>query len=325
VNYFIAKPEILKTSITNICNYRCIMCYNSQLRHPSGLMEEDLFRQIVDQCLEAEIGQLSLGATGEPLLHPRYLDFLRLAKQHGLWVSSTTNATRLDAPMAESMIMLGLNRLNLSIYSTNPQEHKRYTGTDTFTQVFENIREFLRLWSESDRAMQVNMWFLPLPGINSYEKHLSFWKPLVDKVGLEITHQLPLNWSGLVAFGGGKRISLRSDNGTWSLFVGRRQPCPDIRSYLHILHTGDVLPCCNVPEPDIAGKLLFGNIGNDKVLDIWRSKKYTSFKKAHARKAVADYPDCRRCSQVWRHWRVQLFPKRHFKRWMWAVKSMNSM
>ena len=311
LKYFIEKPEIIKTSLTNVCNYRCVMCYNPHLRHPRGFMEEDILRRIVDQCQETGIGQLSLGATGEPLLHPRYLDFLRLAKQQGLWVSSTTNATKLDAPMAKSMIILGLNRLNLSIYSTNPQEHKRYTGTDTFALVVENIRGFLRLWSESDRAMQVNMWFLPLPGINSYENHLSFWKPLADQAGLEITHQLPLNWSGWVAFGGGQRFSLRRDEGSWSLFFGRRQPCPDIRYYLHILHTGDVLPCCNVPEPDIDGKMVFGNIKSDQVLDIWSSEKYVSFKKAHERKRVEDYPDCQRCSQTWCHWQVRLFPDRH--------------
>jgi radical SAM protein with 4Fe4S-binding SPASM domain len=311
VDYFIAKPEILKTSLTNVCNYRCVMCYNPHLRHPRGFMEEDLFRRIVDQCLEAEIGQLSLGATGEPLLHPRYLDFLRLAKQQGLWTSSTTNATRLDVPMAESMIALGLDRLNISIYSTNPEQHQRYTGTDTFARVVENIRGFLRLWSESDRAMKVNMWFLPLSGINSYEKHLSFWKPLTDQVGLEITHQLPLNWSGRVAFGVGQRLSLRRDEGSWSLFWGKRQPCPEIRSYLHIVHTGDVLPCCNVPEPDIAGKMVFGNMESDQVLDIWNSGKYVSLKKAHQRKRIEAYPDCRRCSQAWHNWKLRLFPERY--------------
>lgn len=316
VDYFIAKPEILKTSLTNICNYRCVMCYNPHLRHPRGFIEEDLFRRIVDQCLEAGIGQLSLGATGEPLLHPRYLDFLHLAKQGGLWVSSTTNATRLDAPTAESMIILGLNRLNLSIYSTNPQEHKRYTGTETFSQVLENIGRFLRLWSESDRTMQVNMWFLPLPGINSYKNHLSFWKPLMDRVGLEITHQLPLNWSGRVPFSGGQRISFRRDEGSWCLFFGQRQPCPDIRSYLHVLHTGDVLPCCNVPEPDTARRMVFGNIDKDQVLDIWRSEKYTTFKKAHDRKRIEEYPDCRRCSQAWRHRQLRLFPGRHLAKWL---------
>jgi radical SAM protein with 4Fe4S-binding SPASM domain len=312
VDYFITKPELLRTSLTNVCNYRCVMCYNPDLRHPRGFMEEGLLRRIVDQCVEAGIGQLSLGATGEPLLHPRYLEFLRLAKQQGLWVSSTTNATRLDAPMAESMIALGLNRLNLSIYSTNPQEHMLYTRTDNFAQVVENIRGFLRLWSESDRSMHVNMWFLPLPGINSYENHLSFWKPLADQVGLEIGHQLPINWSGRVAVGGGRRFALRRDMGGWSLFLGGRQPCPDIRSYLHILHTGDVLPCCNAPEPDVAGKMVFGNIDKDQVLDIWRSEKYISFKKAHARKAIVDYPDCRRCSQTWHHRQLRLFPERHF-------------
>ena len=287
------------------------MCYNPHLRHPRGFMEEDLFGRIVDQCLEAGIEQLSLGATGEPLLHPRYLDFLRLAKQKGLWVSSTTNATRLDAPTAESMISLGLNRLNLSIYSTNPQEHKLYTGTEVFSQILENIRNFILLWSQSDRSMQVNMWFLSLPGINSYEKHLSFWKPLLDQAGLGVTHQIPLNLSGWVAFAGGKHISLRRDEGSWTLFLGRRRPCPDIRTYLHIIHTGDVLPCCQVPEPDTARRMVFGNILKDQVLDIWNSDRYVSFKKAHDRKRIEDYPDCRRCSQAWHHWQWRFFSVRH--------------
>ena len=297
VSYFLDRPEIIKVSLTNICNYRCVMCYNPGLRQTRGFIKEDLLWRIMDECNEAGIGKISLGATGEPLLHPKFADFLVRAKQQGLWVSTTTNASRLTPEMAAMLFEQGINRVNLSIYSASPDEHRRYTGTDTFDLVVENIRGFLRHWKERGRKIEVNMWFLPISGVNTLESHLAFWKPLADEVGLDITMQPQLNWGGVVDFARTRRFSISRKNGQLTLRWWRRRPCPDICYYLQVLHNGEILPCCQIPEPDPDAQMVFGHMPNDHLMDIWRSARYQQLKQAHAKRRIQDYPVCVACME----------------------------
>lgn len=297
MSYFIDKPEIVKVSLTNSCNYRCVMCFNPGLKQPRGRMTADLLRRVVDACAEAGIGKLSLGATGEPLLHPEFVEFLSLAKSRGLWVSTTTNASLLTPELAARIIGQGINRVNLSIYSTTDEEHRKYTGTGLFGQVVNNIRSFLEIWKRHGRPCHVNMWFLPIPGVNSHEKHLAFWKPLADEAGLTITDQPALNWSGSVDFVRESRVRLVREGGRLTLRWMRPRPCPDIRYYLQILHGGEILPCCQIPEPDAAGSLVFGRIPDNRILDVWNGGRYRTFKLAHARCQIEGYPTCVACAQ----------------------------
>lgn len=297
MNYFIEKPEIIKISLTNVCNYHCVMCYNPELRQPRGFIGEGLLLRILDECAAAGIGKISLGATGEPLLHPKFADFLIWAKQRGLWVSTTTNASRLTPEIAAMLFEYGINRINLSIYSTNPDEHRRYTGTDTFDQVVENIHSFLKQWKERGRPIKVNMWFLPLPGINTLDGHLAFWKPLADDVGLDITMQPQLNWGGVVDFTRTRRCFLSHENGRMAVHWWRRRPCPDIRYYLQVLHTGEVLPCCQIPEPDPSNSMVMGCLPSNRLMDVWQGRRFLNLKRAHALRSIRAFPACQACAQ----------------------------
>ena len=53
---------------------------------------------------------------------------------------------------------------------------------------------------------------------------------------------------------------------------GNMDPCLRPSSQLVVNWAGDVVLCCN----DYYGKLIFGNVSNMKILDIWFSKKYKS-------------------------------------------------
>ena len=95
-DFFLIRPDSIKVSITNICNYNCIMCYMSSLKDAKGQMEDDLFFSLVHQCRDNGIGKISIGAVGEPLVHKRFVNFVQYAKSMGLWVSSTSNCSLLS-------------------------------------------------------------------------------------------------------------------------------------------------------------------------------------------------------------------------------------
>ena len=60
-------------------------------------------------------GTIVFMGLGEPLLHPRFLDMVRLAKARGLRAEVTTNALLLDDEVAGRLLAAGLDQLVVSI------------------------------------------------------------------------------------------------------------------------------------------------------------------------------------------------------------------
>jgi len=302
MKYFIDKPEQIKISLTNVCNYRCIMCYNPNLKQKRGYIEDDLLFKVLDECEEEGIHKVSLGSTGEPFLHKSFVKYLKYAKSLGLSTSTTSNCSVLTKELAQSLIGGKLDRFNISIYSSSPEEHKKYTGTDEFYKVCENVRYFLNLWHESKREMEVNMWFLQLPHINNYNAYLKLWGPLAEKVGIALPLKEPVNWGGLSDVPGDssslRKVWLEKNSDETNLAWNRTIRCPHIRYYMYVLHDGIVVPCCNIPEIVGCNEVEFGNIYKERIIDIWHSKRYLAFKKDLYSKKVSRYGPCRKCSDI---------------------------
>jgi len=299
--YFLESPLQIKVSLTNICNFKCLMCYNPKLKGRRGYIQDRLVEKIIQECAREGINRISLGGTGEPLLHPRAVDYIALAKSAGLWVSTTTNATFLTRDKADALLEAGLDRLGLSIYSSNPREHNQYTGTETFNQVSENIKYFLERWAQTGRRTKVLLRFLAIPGVNDYQAYLRYWKPITDRVGLDLAVKEPINWAGqidLYGRGGWLGFSLERPESGASLVRRGKVPCPHLRYYLHVVHTGRVLPCCNIFEPEEAEELVFGDLNRETITSIWRSDRYLAFKEDLYHLRAEEYLPCRSCSEI---------------------------
>lgn len=283
-NYFLPKPEQIKVSLTNLCNFRCVMCINPDLVQPRGFIAEDLVKKIIDECAEEGIPKISLGGTGEPLLHKQFTDFLAYAKSRHLWVSTTTNGSLLDPERSEAILRAGIDRIHISLYSASPDEHLAYTKTKTFETVESNLRAFLDLWAAYGKTCDVGFSFLDIQGINQKERFMSYWRPLFFRFGLSVGHHNIDNWAGL-------RIDILRPSRNL-----RRISCPQIQKYIFVLHSGDVLPCTNIMEASKGLNSYFGNVNESSIMAIWNSDGYIAFKRAHVNKMLSDYPHCMNCS-----------------------------
>ncbi|MBT8507036.1 radical SAM protein [Methanomicrobiaceae archaeon CYW5] len=86
--------------ITNRCNYSCRFCFAQNLGKHEVSLEEG--QKILKKLSNAGIEKINF-AGGEPLLHPRLPDYCKTAKSLGMTVSVTTNGSRLDRKMIESL------------------------------------------------------------------------------------------------------------------------------------------------------------------------------------------------------------------------------
>lgn len=92
-------PGIIHIELTNHCNKACSMCFlkNRYKKNlvPLGYMDIELFKRIVDECIAEYIGEIPMEMNlfwgGESLLHPRFGEFVRYAKQNKIFLVLVTN------------------------------------------------------------------------------------------------------------------------------------------------------------------------------------------------------------------------------------------
>ena len=299
LDYFPEKPAHVKISLTNVCNYKCIMCPNSSIKQTRGFIGDDLAYKIIDECVTAGIRGLSLGSSGEVLLHKNFIKYLKYAKEKKLWVSTATNCSRLSPEMTDEILSLGIDRITLSVYSTNAEEHKKYCNKDDFEDVVKNVTYFLDRWYTTKQKVDVKMGFLKLEGINDESSFMHFWEPITRKYGLEIDKKEAINWAGgintlsdsiLV-----RKLSIGREGGRMVFSFPRIVPCTQMPSYIYILHDGTVHPCCNLLDSTDYPEMRFGNVTNSSIVEIWQSPRFKKFREKHFHCDVSLFKPCITC------------------------------
>jgi len=114
--------------VTQKCNMHCPYCHREGEDHPSTVMSAEEIVHIVKVALTLGISRVKLTG-GEPLLRKDILDIVEgIAKLRGLRdLSMTTNGTFLEA-MAKDLKMKGLNRVNVSLPTLNPEAYRNIMG-----------------------------------------------------------------------------------------------------------------------------------------------------------------------------------------------------
>jgi radical SAM protein with 4Fe4S-binding SPASM domain len=113
----LVAPETIHFSVTGRCDQACAGCFYSA-RPGSTVTPNDapfeLFERVVHQATEARVFQMALGG-GEPLLHPRLLDMVRLARQGRIVPNLTTNGNLLTSEVAAALKEAGLGQVQISL------------------------------------------------------------------------------------------------------------------------------------------------------------------------------------------------------------------
>jgi len=141
IDRFGRNIHYLRISLTDHCNLRCIYCMpEDQIFRPKAeLMQDDEILQLTR--LFASLGFDKIRLTGgEPTVRANVVEIVRgIAATPGIRsISMTTNGlmlARLAAPLKEA----GLQRVNVSIDTLDPQKFQRLTRWGKLEQVWDGI------------------------------------------------------------------------------------------------------------------------------------------------------------------------------------------
>ncbi|MDH7508616.1 MAG: tungsten cofactor oxidoreductase radical SAM maturase [Methanomassiliicoccales archaeon] len=316
------KADLKKVFIeaTTRCNLHCVNCVRNAWDENLEDMSSETFEHIMEGLKELpELREVYFGGFGEPLLHPRILEMIEAVKSLGVRVSMSTNGTLLDEQKAEALIDLKVDRIFVSMDSTQAQLFGELRGGADFDLVVENV---MRLRDIRERKG----YRIPTIGLEFVLTRRNFGEvshlpKLAKKLGASIillTHLLPYTEVSAKEIAYGENgIELPRPEG-WAVMAGdyvmwgtmstprskwgATRRCRFIEDKgVVIAWDGGVSPCYalmhSYPYFVFGAKkkvkrYVLGNVNEKKLSEIWKEREYVLF-----RSKVRDFrfPSCVDC------------------------------
>lgn len=286
--YALNKPLFLQIEPTSRCNLRCPMCMRDKFNMPIGDMSFQGFQRIISQT--KNLYRIHLQGNGEPFLHPKLIDFIRYARDKGIMVTVITNGTLINEDLAKSIVLSGLNEIQVSIDSLNKKEFETIRTGASLDKVTKNVKNMVTTKERlnSDIVISITV-VIQKKNVHEIPKFIRFTSQIgAQKVGfqyLEPKHKKKYrlgyfdqnspfhDTSKLVkAIHEAKRLA-KKENIICDVVSQRTKTCLWPWEGLYVTWDGNVTPCCLIFD------YFIGNVFETDLYDIWNNKKIKNFRK----------------------------------------------
>lgn len=133
----------VQIEVSSYCNAACIYCPHTQYGH--NWRRRHLPKEVVKRLIPvfANTTLIYLQGWGEPFLHPDFFDLLKIAKDAGCMVGTTTNASLLKKEHISRLIQEGLDVIGFSLAGLDEKNDRIRAGT-SIKQTLDCIEMFHR-------------------------------------------------------------------------------------------------------------------------------------------------------------------------------------
>ncbi len=142
------KTDYLRVSVTDRCNLRCIYCHSldgCNLIDRKEILKLEEIHRIVELFSYCGIRKVRLTG-GEPLIRKNIVYLIeKLSGIEGIEELSLTTNGVLLASLAQELKDAGLQRVNISVDSTDRQSYKEITGFDLLPKITRGIYKALEV------------------------------------------------------------------------------------------------------------------------------------------------------------------------------------
>lgn len=165
------------------CNQKCLHCYAAGQEYADKKeLTTDEWKKVIDICRKERIPQLTFTG-GEPTKRSDLVELIDYSK----WFVTrlNTNGVLLTEELCSQLYDASLDSVQVTFYSSNPEEHNKLVGANNFEQTVQGIKNALN----AGIALSINT---PLCSLNkNYKETLKFLNELgikyVSCSGLIIT------------------------------------------------------------------------------------------------------------------------------------------
>jgi radical SAM protein with 4Fe4S-binding SPASM domain len=291
-------PLSVQVDLTYRCNERCVHCYLDHEDH--GEMTTAEIKHLLDEMADAGVFILTLSG-GEIFLRKDFFEILEYARlQRQFCVKLKTNALMIREREAARIRDIGVESIQISIYSHRPEVHDAITLVPRSLQRSLAAARFLK--SQGLRVILANV--LMVQNLQDYQGVRALAHELGVECTLDPTITPMMDGDRAVLSLGIKQEALRQVFRDQAL-VGdvdefctiaapadenalSALPCSAGHTACYVSPYGDVFPCVQFPLPT-------GNVRKDRFLDIWRHSE--RMKEVRSIR-LKDLTTCTSCSHV---------------------------
>lgn len=148
------------------CNQKCLHCYAAGQEYSDKKeLSTDEWKRVIDKCKKVCIPQLTFTG-GEPTIREDLVELIDYSR----WFVTrlNTNGVLLTKELCKKLYEASLDSVQVTFYSSNPEEHNKLVGANNFEKTVQGIENAM----EAGLAISVNT---PLCSINkNYVETLKF-------------------------------------------------------------------------------------------------------------------------------------------------------
>jgi AdoMet-dependent heme synthase len=290
-------PISVHLDLTYRCNERCVHCYLDHDDH--GEMTTAEISDVLAQLADAGVFFLSLSG-GEVLMRRDFFEIVERARKLLFNVKVKTNGVMIRNKEAARLRQLGVEQIQISVYSHRPEVHDAITELPGSLE--RTIRAIRFLKSQGLKVTIANV--LMRGNFGDQQGVVELAKELGAEYTLDptITPKMDGDTSIVALRIPGSELKQIFNNpelvGNVEEFcaappapgedIMNGLPCSAGHTACYISPYGDVFPCVQFPLPS-------GNVRRQKFIDIWRhSPQLNDVRSIRAR----DLPTCSTCAHV---------------------------
>jgi cyclic pyranopterin phosphate synthase len=168
------KFPYIRLSISDVCNFKCGYClpngYKVDKSDNRSFLNIEEIRRLAKALSELGVSKIRLTG-GEPTVRKDFFEIIKIIKKNSGIKKTvmTTNGYRLDK-IANDIKNSGLDGINISIDSLNPDTFKKITSHDRLEEILRGIKNLQKL---NFKNIKINA--VLLKGVNDSEKDFNDW------------------------------------------------------------------------------------------------------------------------------------------------------
>ena len=290
----LGTPVNVHIETTNICNFRCVYCPQSNPdEHFSllgrGKMSLDNFKTIVDKITATwDINEIILTRDGEPLIHPDLEKFIAYCASKNLDVTIGSNGSYFSPGRVARLLDSGLTKVK-GDFCASKEKYENLRRNGNWNEVRDGYRNLIENAIENKRKFH-----LVLVDLNTYD--------LDDRTAVERSLEemqkifpypeeyLSINAAMMHNSFNEASIVLSSSN---KLIKKKYNLCHHPWIELVIDYKGNAVGCCR----DLRSEYIIGNVleCRDVESEIWNGERMQHLRRQLVRKSPESVVTCQKC------------------------------
>lgn len=287
-------PKIIEFEVTNHCNFQCLMCKTGMATstRERGYMTDEIFHAVINEIKDYPIALKFVGQ-GEPDLHPKLMEYIRIAKENDIVVHLTTNGSLLDESKMMELIDAELDSIKFSFQGVDAEGYKQLRQKDNYEELLHKIELLYKLRGDKE---------FPYITIGtsvtseSEEKVMAFrnrCEHICDKVEVGITTLESIDLDKIQSEDA--RNEIRKIQEHQNRIKRRYVCCPQIFDTIAVRWNGDITACC----ADSDGVMTLGNIKLKSILECWNSPLENKYREILSKCEYDKLELCKDCYDVY--------------------------